>query len=381
MLRGQGILALQNNLNKPTAEKPMTYSATLGGGYDRLEYSVPGLGDIDSPFTQAGVGMMYSDIDRATSWNLGLDLGALYYFDMPEGLDEYNYQAKIAFNIAHQASERLRFNNNFFVTYEIEPNFGVGASTARRNGQYLYGFNNFSVAYAWSERFSTTSSYTIDGIRYDDSRIGQFEDRLTHLFAQQFSYAISKTLKGVAEYRFRTVRYDQAKTANFMSHYALLGVDKAWSERTSGSVRVGAEFYDSKRTQETAPYAEGALNYSLSEKTTLQAFASLGFDGSELGNFGSRYSARTGVTATHDISERFRVNGTVNYIYSEFNSADSGSASDFAEHQINASAGLGYRVYDNISLDANYTFTMLESGNVFREFDRNRIYLGVNASF
>jgi hypothetical protein len=361
------------------SEEPMTYSATLGGGYDRLNFSAADVGDIDSLFMQAGASATFSDNDRTTPWNLGLDLATLYYLDSPEGVDAENYTARAAFNISHEFSSRLRVNNNFFLTYEVEPNFGVGASTARRAGQYFYGFNNFSVAYAWSERFSTTSSYTVDGIKYDDSAVGQFEDRLSHLFAQQFSYAVSKTLKAVGEYRFRTTRFQTASNANFMSHFLLVGVDKAWSERSSGSIRAGAEFYDSKRTSEVAPYFEAAVSHKASEKTTMQLFSSVGFDGSELNAFGSRYSYRTGVTASHQASERLRLTGGLNHVYSEFN-GDEG-ARDINEHQVNATAGLGYRIWDNITLDANYTYTLLSSDDEFREYDRNRIFLGVNATF
>ena len=375
----QGLLALQNNLDRQQAEEPMAYSFYLGGGYDNLDYANSNLGDIDTPFAQAGVSATFSDIDRQTPWNLGIDAGSMYYFDSPAGVDEYSYMAKAAFNISHEASERLRFSNNFYLTYEIEPNFGLGASTARRAGQYLYGYNNFSVAYAWSERFSTTTSYTVDGIRYDDRAVGQFEDRFSHVLSQQFSYAVSKTMKAVAEYRFRTTRYQHATGADFTSHYLLAGVDKAWSERSRGSFRAGAEMYESDRSSKTAPYFEAAVTHSANEKTMVQVFTSVGFDGSELRNFGSRYSYRGGASATHDVSERLRVNGSVNYVYSEFD--NTAADRDIKEHQINASAGLGYRIWNNVNLDANYTYTLLSSDDEFREYDRNRIYLGLNATF
>ncbi len=373
---GQGLLSLQNQLDRKESDQPMTYMLNLGGGYDNLNYKASDAGDIDSLFMQGGVGVLFSDVDRTTPWNLGLELGALHYFDAPPSIDETNYSTKAVFNFAHELTPRLRFNNNFFLTYEVEPNFGVGASTARRNGQYWYGYNNFSVAYAWSERFSTTSSYTLDGIKYEDSQIGQFEDRLSHLFSQQFSYAMSRTLKGVMEYRYRTTRYDRATSANYISHYLLAGVDKAWSERSSASFRAGAEYYDSERTQKTAPYFEAALSHAASEKTSLQVYAAVGFDGSELGDYESRYSYRAGATATQQVSERLRLNGGLNYIYSDFEGTNS-----ITEHQVNATAGLGYRVWENISLDANYTYTLLSSDDAFRDYDRNRIYLGLNATF
>ncbi len=374
----QGLLALQNGLEKK-AEQPITYSATLGGGYDNLNYKQSDLGDIDSLFIQGGAGFTFTDNDRTTPWNVGLDLGTSYYLDAPPGVNDVNYSAKAVFNIAHEFSKRLRVSNNFFLTYEVEPNFGIGSSTALRNGQYFYGYNNFSVAYAWSDRFSTTSSYTLDGIKYDDNQIGRFEDRLTHLFAEQFSYAVSKTLKAVGEYRYKTTRYDQAEGSNYVSHYLLAGVDKAWSQRSSASFRAGAEFYDSERSQKTAPYFEAALSHAASEKTTLQVFTSVGFEGAELGGFDSRYSYRLGASATHQASERLRLNAGLNYDHSEFKGG--AGAADVSEDQVNASAGIGYKIMSNVSLDANYSYTILTSDDEFRDYDRNRIYLGVNASF
>jgi hypothetical protein len=376
---GQGLLSLQNGLDRPQAEEPMSYNVYMGGGYDRLDYSRSDFGDIDTMFLQGGVGANFANIDRTTPWNLGVDLSSMYYFDAPQQVDEISYMARTSFNISHEASERLRFSDNFFLTYEIEPNFGVGASTARRNGQYLYGFNNFSVAYAWSERFSTTTSYTVDGIRYDDSAIGDLEDRFSHTISQQFSYAVSKTMKSVLEYRYRTTQYRQATGADFASHFLLAGVDKAWSERSTGSFRAGAELYESERASNTAPYVEAAVSHAASDKTNVQVFASVGYDGSELRNYGSRYSYRTGANATHHVSERLRVNGGMNYVYSEFEGVE--GAQTINEHQINATAGLGYRLWNNVNLDANYTYTLLASEDDFRDYDRNRIYLGLNAAF
>jgi hypothetical protein len=307
-----------------------------------------------------------------------VDFGAIHYLDDTNRTQDTDYSARAVFNISHAASERLKFVNNFYLSYEVEPNFGLGASTALRNGQYFYGYNNFAASYAWSERFSTTTSYTIDGIKYDDSQIGQMEDRLSHLISQQFAWAWTKTAKIVGEYRYRTVDYRHANT-DYHSHYLLAGVDKAWSERTNGSFRAGAEFYSSQRSDKTAPYFEASLSHATSEKTTLQVFTSVGFDGSEIGNYGSRYSYRLGASATHQVSKKLRINGGVNYAYSTFDGI--GLAPDVNEHEFSATAGLGYQVWRNVGIDANYSYTILSSDDSVRDYDRNRVSLGLSAQF
>jgi hypothetical protein len=376
----QGPLALQSNRFDHKDAAPVTYSAGLGVGYDHLNYKAGDpSNDIDSAFMQGGLGATFNGIDEQTPWGLGLDFGSIYYFDDTSRNESTDYTGRVSFNISHAATQRLKFTDNLYATYEVEPNFGVGATTARRNGQYLYGYNNFAVSYAWSERFSSNTSYTADTIRYQDKDIGKLEDRLSHLVAQQFSWAHSKTTSWIGEYRIRSTNYDTASNADYISHYVLAGIDQAWSERTTGSVRAGAEFYSSDRTDETAPYGELTISHRSSEKTTFNLYSSVGFDGSELGTFGSRYSYRTGLNVTHQVSDRFKVNGSLNHIYSEFKS--DGASANVTEHELSATAGLGYRIWDNVSLDASYSHSLINSDDEFRNYDRDRVSLGLQASF
>src|SRR5690606_32210810 len=188
----QGLTAVRDFSGDFTEQQPLTFSITGRSGYDSLHYEVPSpfLEDFDSYYVQGGVGLSVVDIDPTTPWSLALDLGAIHYLDGIPRYDDTFYNARIAFNIAHQISQRLKISNNFYLTYEVEPNFATGASTTLYNGQYLYGYNNFNVSYAWSQRFSTTTSLTVDGITYEDNVVSALEDRLSVLIAQQFSYAL-----------------------------------------------------------------------------------------------------------------------------------------------------------------------------------------------
>jgi opacity protein-like surface antigen len=376
----QGLLALQNQ-DQLRESQPLAFTLGASGGYDRLDYKSDrgGLEDIDSFFIQGTLGTIYSDADAQTPWSVGADVGVLNYLDDLESADDTYYNARLAFNIVHKASQRLRLANNFYATYEVEPNYAVGASTALRNGQYIYGYENFAVSYAWSERMSTTTSYTLDGIRYDDDDLASTEDRLSHIIAQQFSYSLNRNTKIVGEYRYRITDYDSASN-DYTSHYILAGIDQAWSERTSGSFRAGAELYESDRVEETAPYFEVGVNHATSKKTSVHFYGSVGFDGAELGDYDSRYAYRTGATANHRVTERLAVNGGLHYVYSDYE-GNAGTTQDVTEQQVHASAGLAYRLWNNVSMDAQYSYTLLNSDDELREYDRNRVSLGLSAQF
>jgi hypothetical protein len=203
LTNAQGLVGIQNYSTDFSQDQPWTWSISGRGGYDILDYSAPGYDSFQSSYIQGGLGAIFTEVDPTTSWSTAIDLGAIQYLDDTAGYDQIFYNARVAFNLSHQISQRLRFSDNFYTTYGCQPNIAMGGTTNLFDGQYLYGFNNFNVSYAWSQRFSTTTSYTVDGIRYDDEIISASEDRLSHLVAQQFSYAVSKRTSLNVEYRYR----------------------------------------------------------------------------------------------------------------------------------------------------------------------------------
>jgi hypothetical protein len=379
---GQGLMAIGQRADYEDSV-PLTFIVGAGGGYDRVDYSGTDLGDYDSWFVNGAVGLLYAKNDPTTPWDVGADFGVIQYLDDTNRGEDLYYRARVSFNIKHEFSRRLWVQDNAYFTYDAEPDFGVGASTGRRSGQYVYGYNKLSVGYAWSERVATTTSHTVEGIKYTDSdELGDIEDRLTNIFAQEVSYALSRRTKLVGEYRFRITQYDSSPAGlpspDYTSHYLLAGVDNAWSERLSSSLRVGAEIYESDRTSETAPYAEGSLTYALSRRTVARFYAQVGFDAAELGDYNSRYSYRTGVTATHHFTEKLSGTAGLHYVHSEYEGGLSGDAS---EDEIDAALGLSYNFWNNLSLDAGYTFTTISSDTDFGDYDRHRVNVGLNATF
>ncbi len=381
-VQGQGLVAIQNYSADFQTEQPLTFSLTGQTGYDFLKYKInsPLVEDIESWYVQGGVGAAYTRPDPTTPFSFSLDTSVIHYIDGVPRFGGTFYNARGAFNFEHRFSERLKISNNFYATYGVDPGtaFGYGASTTLWNGQYLYGYNNFNVSYAWSPRLSTTTSYTFDGIGYQDDIVAHPEDRYMHLFAQQFAYAISKRTSLTAEYRYRMSTFVTRADKNFTSHFALLGVDHAWSERMSGSVRAGAEFYDSDRISKTAPYAEAALNYAVARQTMVRWFAALGFNGAELAAFNSRYGLNTGLQMNHYFTKRLSANASASYAFSQF---DNGAGTDTNEHSVLLSTGIGYQLLENLNLNANYSFSTLQSDDALREFDRHRVSLGATATF
>lgn len=379
---GQGLMSIGQRPDY-TESTPLTFNATVGGGYDRTEYGNSELGSYDSFFINGGIGAIYSANDRVTPWSASADLGVIQYLDDPSNSDDLYYTARVAFNIKHEFSRRLSVVDNLYFTYDAEPDYGIGASSGRRSGQYVFGHNDLSLGYAWSERVATTTSYTVEAIKYTDSdEFGAYEDRVSHTFSQDVQYALSRTSKLVLEYRFRITDYDNPPEGlanpDYTSHYLLAGLDQEWSERLTSSLRAGAEMYESDRKSETAPYVEASLSYALSRRTMARAYVQGGFDAAELGDYDSRYSIRTGVTATHQVTDRVTASAGLHYVHSDY---EGGVTGDAGEDEFQAALGMRYNFWNNLSLDAGYSFTTISSDTEFGDYDRHRVNVGLNATF
>lgn len=381
-LRAQGLTAIQNYSADFRNEEPLTFSFNATSGYDVLKYKTtsPTLSDINSWYMQGGASVSYTRPDQTTPFSFSLESSVLQYV---KGVPTYGstfYNGRAVVNFEHQFSERLKVSNNFYLTYGTNPTsaFGYGATSALWNGQFLYGYNNFNVSYAWTPRFSTTTSYTFDGIAYQNSAIATSQDRYSHLAAQQFAYKISKRTSLTAEYRYRMTDYTKSAFQNYHSHFALVGVDHAWSENMSTSVRGGAELYENGRGKQTKPYAEAALNYAVARQTQLRWFSMLGFNGALLGSYSSSYGVNTGLQLNHQFTKRFSVNGGVSYAHSVLSG---GPTADQRQDSVFLNAGIGYQLMDNLNVNASYSFSTQLSNNSLVEFNRNRVSVGATASF
>jgi len=114
------------------------------------------------------------------------------------------------------------------------------------------------------------------------------------------------------------VDFANRSDVDYRSRYILAGIDHAWSQRLSTSHRAAAELFSSDRTEQTAPYGEFALDYAMDRTTSVRWFNALGFDGGQI-------------------------------------------SPSITENSILVSAGLSYLLWSNVSMNAQYSYTVLDS--------------------
>lgn len=377
--KGQGLLSI--GANKDYEDK-IPFSVTLASsiGWDS-NMNAGSIHEQESAYWQNGVSLVYSTGDKRNHLNLGAHYSNIWYMDAAPFTEDIYHNARFTLDYVTEVSPRLVVSDSFYLAYETEPDYLIGASTNRRTNQYLYGYNNLSVSYAWAPRFSTVSGYTITGIWYEED-VNQTMDRLEHILSQQFRYSVSPITTATLDYRFKVADYDNNPGGDYLAHYLLAGVDHSFSPLLASSLRIGAEFrdYDGDLGSETRPYLEGALNYRAGKHTILRWYHFLGMDDSDLVGFASGYSYKTGLSVQHQITDRLSGNLGLHYLHQAFEDSPYGLP-DQDDDTFAGSAGVDYRLWRNIGLNATYWYTNVNSDNIYREYERHRISFGVTATF
>lgn len=378
------------------ASFPFRVSVSVRGGYDDNVNLTP-FNPQGSFFTNVGLGVTYEFGSPRTRLRLSSGASFTYYFDRDDTFtnygDDFDVNAYVGFAITHRATPRLTLSANLYATYVSQPDFqsfnnaGNTFSFGRQSQNLFFTVNKFSVGYAWTPRFSTVSSYTLGYTNYDDDIVSIFQDRFEHTIGNEFRFLVLPTTTVVAEYRFGIVDYTESDNRNSTSHYLLAGIDHSFSPRFNISTRAGVEFrdYDNNGAfgtdaTQTSPYGEFTLNYALAQNTSVAWTNRYSIEQSDVPELLSRQTYRTGVSLRHNFTSH--IVGGLNFAYQNDDYNGSVFTPSFTEDSLDISVSLRYAITRNWAIDAGYNHTEVISDTaLFREYSRNRYYLGATFTF
>jgi Putative beta-barrel porin 2 len=389
---------------------PFHLSASVSSGYDD-NVTGSNLNPQGSPFTSGNLGLTYDFGSPRTQLSLGAGAGLTYYWDHIQnaGVNTNNYDTNdyLNFSLTHKASPRLTLSTIDYLTYQSEPDFSIGQGVNRRSGNFFFTQDKFSVAYLWTPRFSTVTSYTVTALNYDDIAVGVFEDRFENMFGNEFRFLIWPTTSLVGEYRFQIVSYlhdgDVIVPATFAlvkgvpvrippvrlhqdstTQFLLAGFDHSFNPRLNVSFRGGAQLRDPEQGgEESSPYFEGTLTYVLSKQTSVSWTNHYGLEEPDVANSQRRKAFRTGLSAKHDFTAR--ISGTLGAYYENADYLGTISPGvvnpSFTEQSFDLAVSFRYAITRSLGVEAGYNYTDVSSDIPLREYSRNHYWGGLNFKF
>ena len=381
----QGLYSIAPNDDEASDSLPLTFLTGASIGYDSNPTPVIN-NDDDSLYISGFVQANLTSVSPQTTWDVYARIGARYYLDdIDAGGDQLNGDIRLGVNYTHRVSERLRFSSRNFVALENEPDFDFGFGGNVRVGNYFRYSSNNSIGYRWTDRLGTQTGVSFTGVIYEELDDADY-NRVT--FRHDFRYRVSPATVLTAGYRFGVVSNDSGGDAN--NHYVVGGVEHRISPNSALVLRAGVQVQDPDNGDtRTTPFVEGTLRTQLTEQLSTDVFVRYQnesfnrrlFTGANSLNFESNQTFRLGARATYAVNPGFSVFGGVNYILNNYEDEVSNAAGDIDEGLLNLNIGASYELTQGLYLTGSYNYTTNISDVDAREYERNRVQFGVQATF
>ena len=369
---------------------PLTWTGGASLGFD--DNAVPFFpgDDQSSLYGSAYVGASFLSRTPASTTEFFARLGIVHYFeDIDVGgrsVDQSSGVAGFGLNWTNRISERLRFVSRNTLNKQREPDYAQGFQGAA-TGDYLRWSTDQAVGYRWSERLGTYTGVRYEDVPYDD--LDGF-DRSSVTLYNDFRYQLSP--QTVATFTYRLSEVDGGIESDSTNTYFLVGLEHRFSPNTLGVIKAGVQNRDVDGGDEySSPYVEASLRSQINEQFGISSYIRYGVEDYArrivLGGIGAIpfegcEALRLGLTGTYGLSEELSMNVGVNYVSLGYVDSLVGLFPDVDEDSLNLSVGFRLELSDTMWLNGSYNFETLSSdiGSI-REYDRNRINLGINTTF
>ncbi|MBA4148996.1 MAG: outer membrane beta-barrel protein [Verrucomicrobia bacterium] len=400
--------------------KPWSISASLRGFYDDNVTTSPNSVARDS----FGI-----EVSPSVSLNLALDqtfIGASYVYSMRYYEDsrfdtEHVHQFNAKLDHAFSERYKLELNESFVIAQEpevLDPT-GVRTGAIRTEGDNIRNTASADFHAQLSPLLGTRLGYANNFYDYEQTGFNSRSallDRMEHLATVNLRWQALRQTIGVLGYNFEAVDYTSsdpvrypggiaeiffgipsaiaADSRNRYTHYFYVGADHNFNARLNASARVGGqytEYYNMVGNQNTiGPYADLNLTYTYMPGSFLQAGLRHSPNPTDLGAVSAtqfvlnQESTSVYASLTHRITPRVTGNLLAQYQHSTANAFDifSGETENIgSDNFFIIGLNVSYRINPYWMAETGYNFDRLDSDFPNRSYTRNRVYVGLRATY
>jgi hypothetical protein len=347
---------------------PVQITAGVETGYD--DNATVSSSPQASWFTQENVVLTYDRPGGVTEFFL-LGIGRFSQFFDVSGQNETAGNVTMA--LTHNFSTRLSFYASIYGAYQTEPNFQSDVGPENVKAAYFYTSDILALTYYLLPRLSTITSFTFERIKYDQSSIGSFQDRVQNTFSEQLQYSLTRRTNLIGDYRYEVINYDTAPTDS-TTNYVLVGFDHRLTEHLSIHALGGEAFRSIENAGSRAdPYVETSLGYT-SSNHSLNWTTSYGFESPNSQGVEIRKTLRTGLALKYGLTSR--LNSTFGVYYHNDDNEGTGT-----QNSVDLSFALRYLIDKHLTFGLTYEHTTQGSLGSTAGYSRNRYYAGLTYTY
>jgi hypothetical protein len=396
-------------LSTMETSKLWTLSATLRGFYDDNYTTAPSGAKLSS------FGFV---IKPSIGFNLPMDqtlltmrytYGFFYYQDRQDrGQKPYDQTHQFDLSLDHAFNERWNIKVADSFVSSQEPDLVSGGVTARTKGNNINNSGSATLNTAWTELFSTALGYRNTYIDYSQSggtaaapSYSGLLDRDENLISLDFQWHATEETMLFVGYQYGQASYIggepiatfggvvfNSSSRDTRSHYGYLGVQHTFLSNLKGSARGGVQsvdYYNDPNSSSTySPYVDVSLTYNYNE----DSYAQVGFNHSRNGTdviapAGGKITLDQETSAlygsiNHHLTPKLLASAIGRIQYSTFNG---GAANSQAETTFSPGVDFTYSFNEHFSAEVGYSYDKLNSDVAGRNYARNRVYIGLTATY
>ena len=421
--------AVQAQMTAPGENKPWSISAVLRGFYD--DNYTTSSSDLrrDSFGIEVSPSAALNLIRDQTALGLNYAYSMRYYEDREDDEIDHSHQFNAKLSHAFTPRYKLDITDSFVIAQEPEV-LGVNSAgltvPLRTEGDNMRNYLNTSFSAGVTETTDIVVGYGNTWYDYDESGLNSYSallDRVEHLGSLQLRQMILENTIGVAGYQFQYVDYTSdsrygnpfipalqipSEIRNSYAHIFTVGVDQVITSTLKASVRVGAQYTKYHDLEDVVdgifpgvdldlddeqwnPYADANATWVYLPGS----YAQLGVRHQRIQSDVGLVPTQTGLYIPNLDGEATAFYGSVSHRFfgalvasaiAQFQHTryESGGA-DFDDNLILAGLNLTYEINKWIAAEAGYNYDRLDSdldqGGIGRSFTRNRVYVGVRATY
>jgi len=342
-----------------------------------------------------------------TTFLIGYAYTLKYYENTPAGSTSKIDQNHL-FNASldHRFSERLSttISDSFVIGQEPDTLRAGNAfdSYQRISGNNIRNFGSVVVKGQVSSTFSATIGYDNAFFDYADEMNAATLNRIDQNIPVEGLIQLAPETRMIVGYRFRAINYNSglyidtlsntgsvpSDARNAYTHTGYLGLDHNFRPDLTGSFRAGAQYadyYNDPNTQNNGvtPYVQASLRYNYSQDSWAELGVTYDLTSTDLvGYDGSSFTTDAQTLVVYGSLKHRIASKVYGGLIAQFQDStyQGGSFDNSTDLYFLVGLNLEYRFNQYLSATAGYNFDRLDS-DTNRSFSRNRVYIGIAATY
>jgi hypothetical protein len=334
---------------------------------------------------------------------LNYQYGYRWYDNRPDDDSDSVHQLNARFSHAFTERTKIVLTDSFVSAQEpelIDSSGGV-VIPVRSEGDNIHNAATISLTTDLTEKLGILFSYSNNYYDYSMDGPGSYSallDRIEHMGTINLRWQGRPNCVGILGYQYgvndptsndflpgsTTVK---GEDRGYDSHYVYLGADHSFNSQLAGSIRLGAQFtsYDKFDEDSTSPYVDASLSYNyttdsnaiLGIRHSLNATDIAAFDDSGTPVLNQETTTIYGAV-NHKITPKL-TGSLVGQV--QLSSFENGGFDGDNETFFLGGINLTYAINQFLSAELGYNYDHLNSDVPNRDYNRNRVYIGIRASY